>query len=376
MVSSNFYVEGLFLVKISISINRIWTLVVLTLLLKVVLYVYFSFFLEGVVLGGGNDADYYHLYALGNYNNTVAVNFWPVILRFLNENGLYDRQIITIILFIGSITLLPLMYYNVVKINSDENKLVKAGSYFLIIFYPTIFYMTADIYRDVFMFIIFLLSLLIYKKILRSGFFIGIFYFFIYLSLAFFLSLLRPYLGFALAVTPFIYLIFSKTKKYFKRWIIFYFVILILIKVTGGLNEILVYRESFGLSDGGTTFGISLLGKNLITFLFYYFLSILFQLFGLFFVNITSVAAFFLESLPFTYAFFFLQKNIKFMNSFVIFLLTFFVIYSTIWLLGNDNLGTAVRLRIPSYLAIFASMFITYQAKVATIYEKIKEETS
>jgi hypothetical protein len=74
--------------------------------------------------------------------------------------------------------------------------------------------MTSDIYRDVFMFIIFLLSLLIYKKILRSGFFIGIFYFFIYLSLAFFLSLLRPYLGFALAVTPFIYLIFSKTKKY------------------------------------------------------------------------------------------------------------------------------------------------------------------
>ena len=54
------------------------------------------------------------------------------------------------------------------------------------------------------------------------------------------------------------------------------------------------------------------------------------------------------------------------------FLITFFVIYTTIWLLGNDNLGTAVRLRIPSYLVIFASMFIVYQTKIVLGYEKIK----
>ena len=61
------------------------------------------------------------------------------------------------------------------------------------------------------------------------------------------------------------------------------------------------------------------------------------------------------------------------MYKFAVFLGTFFVIYSSIWLLGNDNLGTAGRLRIPSYLAIFASMFITYQTKIVVIYEKIKE---
>ena len=362
--------------KIGFSINRIWTFVVIVLILKIVFYIYFSLFLDGVVLGGGNDAEYYNLYALGYYDHLgYASSYWPLMLRFLNEYGLYDRQIITTILFISSITLLPLIFYSVVKINSDENKLVKAGSYFLIIFYPTIFYVTSDVYRDVVMFILFLLSLLIYKKILESTFSIRIFYFLIYLSLAFLLFLLRPYLGFALAVTPFIYLILSKTKNYYKRWIIFYFVILILIQVTGGLNEILEYRENFDtFGAGGTTFGISLLGKNPITFLFYYFLSILFQLFGFFLVNILSVFSFFFESIFFIFAFFFLQKNTKFMNSFVIFLLTFFVIYSTIWLLGNDNLGTAVRLRIPSYLAVFASMFITYQIKVASIYKKIKEE--
>jgi hypothetical protein len=45
-------------------------------------------------------------------------------------------------------------------------------------------------------------------------------------------------------------------------------------------------------------------------------------------------------------------------------LLVFFVIYTTVWLLGNDNLGTAIRLRILSYLVIFACMFIAYQEKV------------
>jgi hypothetical protein len=63
------------------------------------------------------------------------------------------------------------------------------------------------------------------------------------------------------------------------------------------------------------------------------------------------------------------------MSKFVIFLLTFFVIYSTIWLLGNDNLGTAVRLRIPSYLVIFASMFIVYQTKIVAGYEMIKSKS-
>ena len=62
------------------------------------------------------------------------------------------------------------------------------------------------------------------------------------------------------------------------------------------------------------------------------------------------------------------------MNRFVVFLLTFFVIYTTIWLLGNDNLGTAVRLRIPSYLVIYACMFIIYQTKIVVDYEKIKRK--
>ena len=109
-------------------------------------------------------------------------------------------------------------------------------------------------------------------------------------------------------------------------------------------------------------------------FLFYYIYTILAHLFGLFLVNISAFTAFFLETVPFIVALIYVFKNIKFMNKFAIFLLTFFTIYYTVWLLGNDNLGTAVRLRIPSYLVIFACMFIIYQTKIVVGYEKIKRK--
>jgi hypothetical protein len=221
------------------------------------------------------------------------------------------------------------------------------------------------------MFTILLLSLLLYKKILEVNWLRGNVYFLIFLSMAFFIFLLRPYLGAALGLTPFVYLIFSKTKKYIKSWIILYFAALILAKVTGVLDPIFVYRGSSGFDAGGTTLGIDLLNKDPVTFLVYYLYSFFGQLFGLFLVNISALLVFFLESLPFIVAFVYLFKNIRFMTRFSSFLLVFFVIYTTVWVLANDNLGTAVRLRIPSYLVIFACMFIVYQVKTKLRFNKI-----
>ena len=357
--------------RVTISENRIWLLVFITVLIKIALFTYFKWFSPGTIFGTGNDADYYHTYALGF--GVEEVNYWPVILKFLNERGLYNRDIISVISFVTSMTLLPFIYYKMVKIQGDEIQPVKAASYFLIIFYPTIFYVTGDVYRDVLMFVILILCLLLYKKILEINLLKGYVYFFIYFGLAYFLYMLRPYLGFALGLTPFVYLIFLKTKRYVKTWIIVYFVTLVLLKTFGGIEEILDYREGFSrFGTGGTTMGVGLLNKGPIMFVFYYIYTILAQLFGLFLVNISALISFILESVAFTLACIYLFKNSKFMNKLAVFLVTFFVIYSSIWLLGNDNLGTAVRLRIPSYLAIFASMFITYQTKVVVIYEKIK----
>ena len=355
--------------KITISEKRIWLFVVIALLFKIALFIYYKMFITGTIFGGGNDADYYHLYALGDFN--VAVNYWPIILRFLNEMGYYNRNVITWITFVTSITLQPYLYYKMVKIQADEIKPVMAGSFFLIVFYPTMFYLTIDIFREVYMFTVLLLCLLLYKKFLETNWQKTYVYFLIYLGLTYFLYLMRPYLGFSLALTPFVYLIFLKTKRYFKIWLILYFVTLILVNIYGGVDDLLMYRDNFKHWESGkTAMGIGLLNKGPIMFFFYYLYSVLGQLFGLFLVSLNAIFVFLFESVPFILATIYLFKNIEFMTKFVSFLITFFVIYSTIWLLGNDNLGTAVRLRIPSYLVIFASMFIVYQTKVVLGYKK------
>jgi len=344
------------------STKTLWLLVIVILILKVLFFMYLKLLVEGTMFNGGSDAAYYHAYAVGGPRNS-SPNFWPVILQFLNGVGLYNRDIVSLIFFVTSSTLVPYIYYKLVKIQDNRINPVKAGSVLLIIFYPSFFYFTLDVYREIFMFTILLLSLLLYKKILEVNWLRSNVYFLIFLSLAFFLFLLRPYLGVALGLTPFIYLIFSKTKRYIKTWIILYFVALILAKVSGVIDPILLYRGESGFENGATTLGIGLLNKDPVTFLVYYLHSLFGQLFGLFLVNISAVLVFFLESVPFIIAFVYLFKNIRFMTRFSSFMLVFFVIYTTIWVLSNDNLGTAIRLRIPSYLVIFACMFIVYQVK-------------
>lgn len=364
--------------KIKISENRIWSFVIFAFVIKILLFFYYKWNLSDVSLfGGGNDADYYHLYALGYYE--LIVNSWPVILRFLYQNGLYGREIYSLIFFALSVTLLPYLFYRLVKIRDHEIKPVKAVSFFLVIFYPSLFYFTLDVYREIIMFTFTLISLIIFKNILDSNKLTNTlarklknFYFLIYLGLAYFLFTLREYLGFALFLSPFVYWMLLKTKKYAKTWIITYFVVLILIKISGGLDQILLYRQEF--TEGGSTLGIRLHDKNPIMFLIYYLYSIVAQLFGLFLINTNSIIVFAIEGIPFILAFIYIFKNKKYINNFVAFLLVFFVIYSTVWLLGNDNLGTATRLRIPSYLVIFACVFIVYQIKVLVSYEMIKEK--
>jgi len=348
-----------------------WLLILFIVLLKVLLFIYFSLFVDDTIFGGGSDADYYHRYALyyGAAGSVNTTSLWPVMLRFFHEFGLYNRDIFSLILFVTSLTLTPYLFYKLVKIQANVFKPVKAGSILFIIFYPTFFFYSLDVYREVFMFSVLLLSLLLYKKSIEVNLLKSSVYFLIFLGLSYFLYLLRPYMGLALGITPFVYLIFSKTKRYLKTWIIMYFGILVMAKVSGVIDPILLYRGGFG--TGGTTLGIELIDKNPIMFLAYYLLSFFGQLFGLFVTNFAAVLVFFLESVPFILAFTYLLINIRFMNRFASFLLTFFIIYTTVWVLGNDNLGTAVRLRIPSFFAIFACMFIVYQVKIKLSLNKI-----
>ena len=55
-------------VTISISEKRIWLFVFIALLFKIALFTYYKWFITGTGFGGGNDADYYNAYALGDFD--------------------------------------------------------------------------------------------------------------------------------------------------------------------------------------------------------------------------------------------------------------------------------------------------------------------
>lgn len=91
------------------------------------------------VFGGGNDSNYYHAYALG-YDD-VAVNVWPIILRYLADYGLYSRVAISYFLVFLSFLIIP---YVVSKLAFVKGSPIKNNIFlflFLIIsIYPNLFF--------------------------------------------------------------------------------------------------------------------------------------------------------------------------------------------------------------------------------------------
>ena len=191
------------------------------------------------------------------------------------------------------------------------------------------------------------------------------------LVITFFLYFLRPYIGFAFMSALLFYELYSFKRYPLLLSVICYLLALNALSMIGVFDNILQYRSYF-ISEvtGGSNLNISF--DSPMMFIPSFVTSFTFQMLGVFFVNVSATLVFFVESVPFIIAFYYLIKNRKFSNEFVDYLVVFFVVYSTIWLLGNDNLGTAVRLRMFSYLSIFIACMIVYQNKLIYL-NKIKQ---
>lgn len=353
--------------NIKLRNKEIFLLIFFFIILKLAI-LFFSQMYTYKIFGGGNDANYYHAFAIGL--NNYAVNLWPVFLRYLNDFSFYNREYISIFLSFLAIFIIPFMIGKLSLIKTFSHKQYIVLFLFLIItIYPNIFFQSLDIYRDVFMLFIFLVGLFVVKKFSRKNILIKVLYFFIALCIAYLLFLFRPYLGFgflvAILLTP-----FYSFKKYSLLLSIFLLLFFLQIAfLTGFLEPILKYRTIFETMDGGSNLEISF--DSATFFIPKLIQSFLYQMFGLYFTNIASIIAFCVETIPFLIALTYLVKNRKYSNKFIDFLIVFFIAYGVIWLLGNDNLGTATRLRIFNYIVVYISCFIVYQNKF--IYQKISK---
>ncbi|MCU4606314.1 hypothetical protein KTJ30_07235 [Acinetobacter radioresistens] len=311
-------------------------------------------------LGGGNDSAYYDTYALG-YDD-VAVNIWPVILRFFYDLGLYSRDGISYLFLFLNLFVIPILVTKLSGLNLKKDQKYYLYSVLLCLIYPTLFFYTFDIYRDVFMVLSFLTGCLIVKKSLSCSNFISFSYFYILAILSgWFLLALRPYLGYAFLLALVLWKI-KLTKKRIFLFAILYFFALFIANYIGVFESLNEYREGFENElQGGSNLGLDFSNSSM--FLLNFILSTLGQLFGLYLVNPFAVLLFIIETIPFLFMFFYVLKNIKYADGFIRFLIIFFVLYASVWLIGNDNLGTAVRLRLYNYLAVYIAFFYILQAK-------------
>ncbi len=326
---------------------------------KVIIYFLIKNSFLTISLGGGNDADYYDSYALGY--ESFAVNIWPVILNYLNNIGLYSRDNISYVLFFINLFIIPILLLKITGIRFIENQKYCFYIILLCLLYPTLFFYTFDIYRDVFMVLFFLVGCLTVKKSLNSNnFLLFIVLYLISIVIGLFLINLRPYLGYAFLISLFLWKI-KLTKKRLIGFSLLYFIMLFIANYIGIFKTLTEYRAGFEESKGGSTLNLDF--SNPIMFLPNFILSTLGQLFGLYITNPFAIILFFIEVIPFIFMLFYIVKNIKLADNFIRFLIIFFVLYASVWLIGNDNLGTAIRLRIYNYFAIYICFFYILSIK-------------
>lgn len=340
-------------------------LLVLKILISLVIY----FYTGNQFFGGGNDSEYYHSYAIGIDDH--AVNIWPVILRWLNDYLYYDRGFITLILSVLGILVIPLLVGKLImphqKTYHDRKDFWIIA--FIVALYPSLYYQTTDMYRDVMMLFGFILFLFCCKSISEKR---SVLSYLIALILTYVLFKFRPYLGGACFLTLLLSPFYS-----FKRYplipsLISYLLLLTILYHLNYLDRITdSYRGIFDNMEGGSNLGLRFTDTT--TFIPIFLKSWLYQIGGVFFVNLPSIFVFLVESIPFLLGFSYIMFNRKYSNSFINCLIIFFISYNTVWLLGNDNLGSATRLRMFSYLVILITVFIIRQNKrtiIASTSEK------
>lgn len=334
-------------------------MIVMISMVEIFLFVTIKMNFFNISLGGGNDADYYNEYALGYLE--FGVNSWTYILRYMNEIGLYSRSIISYFFLFLTLIVIPNITTRLAGLEFKGSQKYYLYLFLICVSYPTLFFYTFDIYRDVFMVLSFLIGCLTVKKSLINKNSIQFFLFFlISISIGFFLVGLRPYLGTAFLLSLLLWKI-----KFTKKRIIFLFMLYLVTLFTanymGHLDRLTDYRAGFEEGYGGSTLGLDF--SNPVMFIPNFILSALGQLFGLYITNPLAIILLLVETFPFVFMLKYVIKNIRLADNFVRFLLIFFVIYGSVWLIGNDNLGTAVRLRMYNYFAIYISFFYILNLK-------------
>lgn len=327
------------------------------ILLKIIAYVYFVH-AGWQAWSSVSDADFYDSVAKGYVN---ANNYWGNFLIFLNTNGFYSRSTLTHVIFLCNCMLIPWLFSQIhIKSNREISKNDRR-ILILLALYPTLNIFSLDIFREVPMVLLFLAFLNVVRLLMtsHSGELVNVksfVLFFAALLVLYLLYNLRFYLSLALIIAL-LASCFIDFRNNLWKFVLLYFIVLQVADLMGVFEWMkLEYRYTY--AGARSVYGIDFSsGLFLINFL----KSFSYNIYGFYIYDRLSFAVFVIESVPALLASIYVFKNRQYASRFVGFLIFFFFIYSGIWALGVDSLGTAVRYRIFSYLAIFLAAILVGQ---------------
>ena len=144
---------------------------------------------------------------------------------------------------------------------------------------------------------------------------------------------------------------------------ILYMVGLLVIRKLGWLDFLLFYRDGFS-ELGGSTTEISLLVENPFHFVFNYILSVVYQFYGLHISSFSLLILFITESFVIIISTYYIYLSRFHIRKTEQYILLFAIVYTAIWTFFNDNMGTAIRLRLFDYLAIIVVAASLYMRKL------------
>jgi hypothetical protein len=334
-------------------------------LMLVICKLFFLFFvLDGTVkvYKTETDADYYDWFALGI--SSVAYSIWSDILKALNDFELYNRGVLTVAIYSITAIFIPFVYASLLPHVKSSSKLDKYYKiyWFIVLYisiYPTLNLFALDVFRDAIMVLLVGLTFCAVKIYDSKNGALKYSLLFLIGGLFYTVYLFRPYLGGALLLAYVLRAL--QIYKINKILIIcLYLATLLILRSLGALDFLLSYRASFE-GAGGSTLNLSFLDNSSIQFLFNYILSIAYQFFGLHINSVQLVILFLFESIVVIISLVYIYMQRAYITKNEEYLILFATIYAAIWTFINDNMGTAIRLRLFDYLTIVvvaASLYI------------------
>ncbi|MBS4761715.1 hypothetical protein KG089_03195 [Carnobacteriaceae bacterium zg-ZUI252] len=326
------------------------------------------------LFGGGDDSLGYWYFLQNKLNGlpyiktSIYVDFIGFFIQITGLNSPYFVRLLNI----GALSGLIFYSNRLIRLQSSSEKAVKMSN-IIIMFYASILTITTlGIYRDIWIYFFFMMTVyysydvILNKRIVSLIMFVVSFYF---------LFGFRGYAALSIVLGIGVYLFFKHVKNYKRLLLIaivlfaIYYTFFKQIKIAGfSLTNALAYRNlNMTEFSGGSNLYIPLDVDNIFVFLFNYAQSYIYNLLSPFPWQITGLGTL----LVFVTEFFFMIAMLRFIykkKSEISPLGKYALIQAFVWNMiiafTNDNIGTASRLRVISWILIIGVFVSLYHKKV------------